>query len=493
MKTFIFAIGGTGARVLRAFTMLTAMDIDVKSEIIPIIIDMDVKNGDTARSIKTLDTYRRISETAYDQKPEAGFFRNTFGTLGKVQTTVNGATDSGVKDSFQLDFGNVNATFNEYIKGNQLQKIDSDFLESLFDNSDRSKPQTELNLELSHGFKGNPNIGSIVFNNLINTKEFRHFENVFSQGDRIFIISSIFGGTGSSGFPQLVKNIRVSNNNFIKNAAIGAVVVKPYFRVVKDGKSSIDSDTFNSKTKSALTYYAQELDGEINQLYYIADQPGEPIPNNMGGDKQKNNAHVVELLAAKAILNFVNKPDSDVGRNRFDHYEYGSKDGQTLAGIKQMKFEDFYDATETPDSALWPAFFKFALFVKFYQDGLSERKGESFYKDLNLKKELTDTSFYVALSAFAKGFRDWTEEMSRNTRAFNPLDFDGDFSKFLKGKNLKELDKSFYSDKFTGLMNDYWKTVKKEGKIKNEEKFIRMVYETMEQAYDKYVKELPKR
>ena len=42
MKTFVFGIGGTGARVLRSLTLLLASGVECKSDIVPIIIDPDI-------------------------------------------------------------------------------------------------------------------------------------------------------------------------------------------------------------------------------------------------------------------------------------------------------------------------------------------------------------------------------------------------------------------------------------------------------------------
>lgn len=491
MKTFVFAIGGTGARVLRALTMLMASDIDVKQTIIPVIIDMDTRNGDAQRTLKTLDLYRIISQSAYAESVGKGFFKNQFGTLGSINQGVGGEeVDTGIKDSFQLDFGDVNVTFYDYIKGSQLSKVDNDLLETLFDNSPQHKPNTELNLKLDHGFKGNPNIGSVVFNNLINTPEFRHFENVFSQGDRIFIISSIFGGTGSSGFPQLVKNLRASNNNFIKSANIGAIVVKPYFRVKKDAQSSINSDTFNSKTKSALTYYADELDGKINEVYYIADRPGEALENHMGGEDQKNTAHLVELLAAKAVVKFANKDSSEFKNGDSKYFEFGILDAPNgnPQGLDVLGFEDFYTQEE------WEDFAKFSFFAKFYRQGLPQRKKEDFYRDLNLSDNMKRDVFYVKLTDFIDKYWLWLSEMERSQRSFSPFLLNGDFSKFFKGKgSIKKLDKSMFTDIFTKSLSKLWKDLKAEGKIRNEEKFIKMMYLCIEEIFKAEVQSLPVR
>lgn len=45
-KLYVFAIGGTGARVLRSLTMLLAAGVKINTdEIVPIIIDPDKGNG----------------------------------------------------------------------------------------------------------------------------------------------------------------------------------------------------------------------------------------------------------------------------------------------------------------------------------------------------------------------------------------------------------------------------------------------------------------
>ena len=46
-KLYVFGIGGTGARVLRSFTMMMAAGVRLGvDEIIPIIIDPDASNAD---------------------------------------------------------------------------------------------------------------------------------------------------------------------------------------------------------------------------------------------------------------------------------------------------------------------------------------------------------------------------------------------------------------------------------------------------------------
>lgn len=492
MKTFIFAIGGTGARVLRAFTMLAATDLDIKSEIIPVVIDMDVQNGDTGRTLKQLDAYRKLAQVYQNNPPIKGLFKNSIGALSNIAVDGNGqqVTNNG---SFQLSFPGINQTFNNYIKGFNLNKPDRDFLESLYNDAPATDPDTELNLTLNFGFKGNPNIGSIVFNDLINTPGFKKFQDDFSQGDSIFIISSIFGGTGSSGFPQLVENIRNTDNLEVQNAPVGALVVMPYFKVEKDPKSAINSDMFNVKTKSALDYYDKNLKGKINNTYYIADTPGKPIDNQMGGVAQKNDAHFTELLGAKAIIKFINgtparlkfingTPDP---LNTPEYFEYGIFNKPQGQGLAKLQLTDFYNDN------IWNALTRFALFCKFYKQGIPERRKDTFYKNLNLKNDLTNKPFYNVLNDFLTGFDNWLDEMERNNRAFNPFNRNVEFSKLINGMSVKGLDKKMFTNNLTELMNVACKNLSSVGNIQDEHKFILASHQAMSGAFNEYIKVLP--
>ncbi len=133
-----------------------------------------------------------------------------------------------------------------------------------------------LAADMEVGFKGNPNIGSVALNRFKDSETFRSFATSFNQDDRVVIIGSIFGGTGAAGLPLLIKNMRhadpsVPQHELLRNAPIAAISVLPYFNV--QGDTTIDSNTFISKTKAALNYYAANLcsNNSVNALYYLCD------------------------------------------------------------------------------------------------------------------------------------------------------------------------------------------------------------------------------
>ena len=78
---FIFAIGGTGARVVKSLTHLLAsgMKINNVEAVIPIIIDPDIANGDLTRTVEILNLYREIRRKGLNEKNS--FFKTKISSL----------------------------------------------------------------------------------------------------------------------------------------------------------------------------------------------------------------------------------------------------------------------------------------------------------------------------------------------------------------------------------------------------------------------------
>lgn len=492
MKIFVFGIGGTGARVLRSLTMLLASGVKIKNpdaEFIPIIVDMDTANGDTDRTKKLINKYREIRETSYTQKTNEGFFAPVLKNLASYKADN---FKGYIQDSFQLEFGNIDDTFYRYIKGDQLDPINENLMEALFDNSPptsvggKGTTPTELHLKLSLGFKGNPNIGSIVFNNLKHTDEYRYFEDICSENDKVFIVSSIFGGTGSAGFPQLVKSLRNSDKLTVKNVQIGALVVMPYFNIGRAKESVIDANNFKSKTKAALSYYASELDGLVNDTYYIGcNEIGDAYENHEGGESQKNNAHIVELLGASGILHFVNnnKPDMqgpDWKKFGFNYFEYGIKSDSS-----SIDFRHFFQQ----EHANLLALVRLGYFSKFVKEQIGNKRflKSQFAKHLNLSIEKFQVDhFYAQLNSFlTEDFYTWLQELEKNKPAFEPFNLNEDYRRFIKHKEVKRLDEMFFIQALSKLEKQ------NEGIRSERERFMVTAYQAFSKAVEVKLEHLP--
>ena len=101
--------------------------------------------------------------------------------------------------AFQLQ-GVSDTRFREYIDVEMMQPANKALTELLFSGTTHNKRGDKvdlLDIEMEIGFVGNPNVGSIVLNQFSESQEFKDFASNFNENDRVFIISSIFGGTGA--------------------------------------------------------------------------------------------------------------------------------------------------------------------------------------------------------------------------------------------------------------------------------------------------------
>lgn len=265
----------------------------------------------------------------------------------------------------------------------------------------------------------------------------------------MFIVGSIFGGTGSSGLPQLVKKFRSSDSTSLKAAPIGTCVVLPYFNVAPDANSAIKSETFNSKAKAALTYYAEEINTMIDEIYYIGcDSLKVPYGNIQGGGDQKNDAHLVELLSAMSIVEFANR-SFDANERVYSKpvcYEYTTTSGviekENKAELKEISYLDLLGASMKNDLSqdnIYTRYVRhmnaFAYFNKYSQNytlagkdapGFMGIGGQAYYKQLNKWGGLSkDSSFGKNLLDFLEAYEVWANQMADNSQLkFHPYSFD---------------------------------------------------------------------
>jgi hypothetical protein len=476
MRVFIFGIGGTGSRVLRSLTMLLASGVKINQPVtvVPIVIDTDANNGDTARTRDLLRSYYTIRKNFVNKTVNSttdSFFNTEIRSFKRLDDSVADAADLDV----QFNFQNQDNTFANFINYNGLSQPNKDLIELFYNDSVNQFPELHLNLSL--GFKGNPNIGSVVFNDLKYSEQFKNIESSFTSTDRVFIVSSIFGGTGSSGFPTLVKLIRTSSNNNLAQCKIGAVTVMPYFNVETNDKSAINSAIFDTKTKAALSFYSGDSHiSSINSLYYIADnnQPGS-LQNVEGGVDQINNAHVIEMLSATSIIDFLNTDETVLETPRC--LEFGAEGDGAPFTIAHL-------TNETKEKYIKPLL-KFAYATKIATDFIPTLTSETFYgsKELDIANALGMQSEYNKLIDFFKGFKAWsTTEMAspNNGRAFSSFHFDGldHVNGLVHGKTIEAgfIDKGLSKKKIAGKLTSTEVAIAKDTPIA--EKYLTMLNET---------------
>lgn len=411
-KVYIFGIGGTGARVIRSLTMLLASGVKLGNNIdtvIPIMIDPDKSNGDLTRTISLLKTYKTIHESLrFDENSKSDFFRISIDDLNT---------------SFRLQVDDVaDKDFQTYINFLSLDPRNKSLISLLF-----SKRNLEAHMDV--GFKGNPNMGSVVLNNFSSDPN-NNLEAVlssFQSGDKIFIISSIFGGTGAAGFPLLLKTLRQAQNNqlpssaLVSNAPIGAITVLPYFGVEHDECSEINMDSFMSKAKAALSYYRDNLN--VDTLYYISDKLSKNYKNHEGDSAQCNEAHFIEMISALAVVDFCQGNRQHDGNKEYK--EFGLVDDKTCISLKSLS-----DSTKL---LIQKPLISMFIFEKFYKEHLKYTWDGAWAKDFSysnndsgsesrLDSSIMTKDFFVKLTKFLKDFEvEWLREMENNSRSFKPF------------------------------------------------------------------------
>lgn len=412
-KIYVFGIGGTGARVIRSLTMLLASGVKLGENIdtvIPVIIDQDRSNGDLTRTIALLKTYKSLhDQLKFGRNSKSEFFKTNIDDLNT---------------SFRMQVADVaDKDFQSYIKYLNLDTRNKALVSLLF-----SKKNLEARMDV--GFKGNPNMGSVVLNNF-STEADNDLGSIlesFQSGDKIFIISSIFGGTGAAGFPLLLKTLRQAQSSqlpsaaLVANAPIGAITVLPYFGVQHDEDSEINMDSFMSKAKAALSYYRDNLNTDV--LYYISDKLSKNYDNHEGDSAQRNNAHFVEMVAALSIIDFCKNNVQHDGSKSFK--EFGFNEDKPVVSIRTLA-----DSTR---ALLGKPLISMFIFEKFYKEHLKNTWENAWAKDFSyadddnegkMDSTVMSHDFFVKLTKFLKDFdNEWLREMANNSRAFKPFNLE---------------------------------------------------------------------
>lgn len=425
-KLFLFAIGGTGARVLRSFTMLLASGQDIMKnyDVYPIILDYDETNGDTAIATRCIEHYNKIHQSIWKDKrltqDNLGYFKSNLCHLGKDDNEFGAS-------SFKMIYApKGDKVFKNYIDYDQLgqddvHKIDTTnthlLMQSLY-NTDPVSVDAEMNLKMDVGFKGNPNIGSLVFHDIDKEcVEFSEFLSRLNTNDKVMVVGSLFGGTGSSGIPEIIRKI----HSKAPTVKVGAILVMPYF--APKSRGAIRPDIFNSKTKASINYYeasglidfdteGKRRGGMLNSVYFVGDPKPTGVEYCDGGIDQKNPANITEFISALCILNYAAGNEGC--------FKYGV--GQYITGndvsVSNLIYKDLY----RPNDFVEPIFKRFTSFtvaMKYFmfrtlQPDRSLRR-TSYYSRFTLDNPRDNMKTLLSeLQEFWKEYKEWLDEMSNN-------------------------------------------------------------------------------
>lgn len=461
-KVFVFCIGGTGIRVMKSITMLMASGMSTNGyAVIPVILDphLDLEEKKNLHSLigSYQDIYKKATNDGSLNHPE-GFFNSVIVTINELNNQLNDTQQSaGSKEKFR-DYINESGLAND--------DINHYFIQTLFSTKNLDSP-------LSVGFKGNPNVGTVVLGEMIEGADwFKAFKQHCEKDDRVFIISSIFGGTGASGYPLLEKKIRGAESQpAVKNALMGAVTVLPYYGL-KDPSttdSDIDSNNFYTKTKAALAYYEKTVKSDY--LYYAGETSLTQVYEN-DEKKQDDKAHFIELVAASALFDFLQreKPESQQFLTRAIE---DAKDSLDIVSLG-YGYKDIVKCVA--DYKLLSAFIDILPKESYFPLRKNRRFDDKFYNDAAFK----------ALKRFSDIYDNWYQELSTNKRAFAPLNTENlkMMEGWVKNVSLDAKDDSYYLLKMIQTSNA--------NKTKDHDNKFRFFLQFAHEAIEYYTKKILK-
>jgi hypothetical protein len=303
-----FALGGSGVRTLEPLLHLCAMGLG-PHRLRVIVIDPDQSNAAVIRARQLLDQYRATRAALGSGGSLSGYFRTEV-----VDAVADKLLWSPIADDQHLPDTRFRARVDRALMDGDRTRVLGDLFDLLY-----GKRVQDMDLGL--GFRGVPSIGTVFMNRLRSERFFEQLlKNGQDEGDSVFFaVGSVFGGTGASALPVVGKTlcagIRKADGSAdlkgIPRHRLGAALLLPYFTLptpesstAPDGGIRPEDALFLQNAAAAIPTYVQE-EGGYGGYYVIGDsQPRPQEVNAVGGEKQENRPHFVELYAALAALDF---------------------------------------------------------------------------------------------------------------------------------------------------------------------------------------------
>lgn len=319
MANFFIAIGGTGARCLESFLYLAGAGL-VREPLHILIIDPDLNNGNSFRTRQLVNDYHEVHLAG---QPENIRYK-WWGTPPQptlFQAAINQVADAtGQHPIFWNLQQNNQRKFRDVIQYDDRPQTLKNFLSLFYE-------QNDLEMPLNVGYQGRTNVGAVALKQ--DLEETRRIDGsglkellaAMAQGlqneeARVFVVGSVFGGTGAAGIPTLPALIQEIDNNDLPdnlrgNIRWGCAMMTPYFSFPTNPNRTLnlgpgtDSTRHPIATQAALLHYAH-VPPEYQNVYFIGAPTRQATndKNEPGGQYQRNNPHYAELAAALAAWDF---------------------------------------------------------------------------------------------------------------------------------------------------------------------------------------------
>jgi hypothetical protein len=321
-ENYLVAIGGTGSRCLEAIIHAAAAGL-FQTSMHVLIIDPDQNNGNSIRVRTLLSTYHALHlahqpQGAEKKRPIIGWERLPDPQLFRASFNVKSGSPGEQHTFFWHNPNPAQRRFGEVIQYQAQTDEFKKFLDLFYEPSD-------LEMVLDVGYRGRTNVGAVALKQDLEATanipqaglhEFLAKLNIDIQSKeaRIFVMGSVFGGTGAAGLPtipQLIANlptdvIAKDNRGRLR---YGCAMMTPYFSFPKGANTASGPGTDSARhavaTQAALLHYAH-VPPNYQHVYFIGapERPQTNSNNFAGGQNQMNDPHYAEIVAALAAWQF---------------------------------------------------------------------------------------------------------------------------------------------------------------------------------------------
>jgi hypothetical protein len=324
-KLFIIGIGGTGMRCLESFVHLCAMGMFDEREIDMLALDTDRDNGNFRRLQDLIDTYSKCKGVEKDHFP----VKNSF-----FSARINYYQYS--PDYSQQETGNF-TRLTQYGDLRYQSEQQADLADLLMTKNTRD-------FDLKHGYRAQTHLGSfLMYHNILEEVKQNHdgqlaqFINGLitanqSISPRVFVMGSVFGGTGASSIPVLPKAFNAAAGVLapgigLRNVFFGSVLLTSYFTFQAPSSDYLarqlivaTAEKFALNSQAAMMFYNEDktvkrtyqkfyMLGTSTMDFSTEHQSSEPMT---GGGDQENDSHYIELFAASAAYDFFHSAQEEL-------------------------------------------------------------------------------------------------------------------------------------------------------------------------------------
>lgn len=396
MNTYnIIAIGGTGMRCAECIVHLCAMGMFDDTEINLLALDTDYKNGNFKRLKTLIDTYSRITAD------RDGVASNTLFSARINYFTFSPDYPSGTNYDGIAHYGEAQASTHDE---DGVKWAESDLVDLFLTPEMRS-------MDLQHGYRAQTQMGSMLmyhaileeaYKNKLNGSDLVRFINnlMTTPNSIVFLLGSVFGGTGASSIPVLPHALQEAtkiiskdgNGDVLSKNLYGTVMLTNYFSFDTPGSQDAvvaTSDKFALNSQAALAFYNEDetVRSTYKRLYMIGrDKPRnvtrkEETESVTGGDAQRNPEDYIELAAASAAYDFFETAKAHFDKPRFKdtaeiYYRTMESDDQDC-----LSFESFF-GTDKDKFAQRAGIMMASAYLFGPQDFASNRRKHSSFSSL---------------------------------------------------------------------------------------------------------------